>query len=148
MKKVYSLLTVLALISPVIAQKSTMTTTTVEAILAKPASFNKKDVNVSGTVAEFKAKTSQKGNKYTTFKIYGKDPKKTINVYLPEHLNPKLGVKDGMKVLVRGLYQQEKKVGTTVYKNEILAMEKGKPYGVFPMKKGLEVGKMGGRSTQ
>lgn len=87
----------------------------VDALLAKAKDHDKKTVTVTGTVQKFEAKTSRKGNKYTTFELKG--DKQVINVYMRDHLkNP---VKNGDKVSVTGIFRVEKKVGDRTFKNEV-----------------------------
>lgn len=97
---------------------------TVEALLKNAQTHDGKTVTVIGTVAEYKEKTSKKGNPYVTFKLKG--AKETASVYLQGRL--KKACKDGDTVVVEGKFSKEKKVGEATYKNEIDATAaKGAP---------------------
>ncbi len=97
-------------------------------LLKDPKAYDGKTISVTGAVAEFKQKTSRKGNKYFTFQMKTGD-KQILNVYsqgeAPE------GTKDGAKVVVVGVFRQEKKVLDFTVKNEIDATKvEGKENGV------------------
>lgn len=87
----------------------------VDTLLAKVASYDGKTVTVTGKVAEFEAKTSKKGNKYTIFKLNG--VKGTINIYFQTHVVK--APKNGDSVEITGVYKKERKVGSNTYKNEL-----------------------------
>ncbi len=93
------------------------TSLTVEGLLKDAKKFDKKSITVTGKVAKFEAKTSKKGNKYTVFQLQGKTDKAMIHVFIKGALAKP--VKNGDMVAVTGTWQVEKKMGTTVYKNEI-----------------------------
>lgn len=99
----------------------------VSEILKDPASFDGKSVAVKGKIEDFRARTSQAGNDYTTFDLV--DGKQKLPVFLANKLeNPP---KDGDKVTVTGRFAKEKKVGTLTFKNEIDASVKlDKQFGV------------------
>ena len=107
----------------------------VDALLKDSKKFDKKVVTVTGSVQKFEAKTSKRGNKYTVFKLKGSTAKSIINVYLKGHLTKP--VKNGDSVSVTGKWQVEKKMGTTVFKNEIDAStsKPGAPQQVKLLKK-------------
>lgn len=90
---------------------------------------HEKPVAVTGKVADFEARTSRRGNKYTVFKL--SENKQTVNVWLRGHLEPKAAPKDGDRATVTGIYRKEKKVGQMTFSNEVDASaKKGQPYGV------------------
>jgi hypothetical protein len=100
--------------------------------LAKdPKTYDGKTVETTGTVAEFKQRTSRAGNKYFTFQL--KAGEKTVNVYSRGEAGSEL--KDGVKAKVVGVFRQEKKVQDFVVKNEIDASKvKDKENGVHVLK--------------
>lgn len=104
---------------------------TVAELLKDPAKFDKKEVQVTGTMSEFKQKTSKIGNKYFTLKL--KDGNKWVSVYSRgelEHVP-----KDGTKIQVSGVFRAETKVGENTFKNEIdCSVKEGKKYGVAEVK--------------
>lgn len=100
---------------------------TVDAVMKDPKKHNAKDIVVRGRVSDFNERTSQRGTKYTTFKLRG--DKQTLSVYVREHLAKK--PKNGDVVEVNGVFRETKNVGQRVFKNEIEATKKeGKKYGV------------------
>lgn len=107
----------------------------VDELVSKRDELNEKVVSVTAEIKDFSAKTSQKGNKYTIFKLIGK--KETISVWLGGHLDkitPPPVNGDTLKVV--GIFEKEKKVGTRTYLNEIDAStRKDKPYGVTVIKR-------------
>lgn len=111
------------------------TIVSVDELVSKREELNEKVVQVTAEIKDFSAKTSQKGNKYTIFKLIGK--KETISVWLGGHLDkitPPPAEGDTLKVV--GIFDKEKKVGTRTYSNEIDAStRKDKPYGVTVVKR-------------
>jgi cytochrome c-type biogenesis protein CcmE len=97
-------------------------------LLKDPKAYDGKTISVTGAVAEFKQKTSRKGNKYFTFTMKGEE-KQVLNVY--SQGEAETGIKDGSKVVVTGVFRQEKKVLDFTVKNEIDASKvEGKENGV------------------
>ncbi len=92
--------------------------TTVAAILKEPDKFHRKRVQVEGKVDDLKKKTSRAGNDYTTFKLESDD--KHLNVFSYGHLN----IEEDDTVIVVGVFYKEKRVGRSVFKNEIDASPK------------------------
>ncbi|MDW8105843.1 MAG: hypothetical protein RMK45_00020 [Armatimonadota bacterium] len=103
------------------AQRRTEATpikTSVAAILKDPDKFHRKLVQVEGTVSDLKKKVSRAGNEYTTFKLNSEG--KQLAVFSYGHLN----IQDEDKVIVIGKFYKEKRVGRSVFKNEIDASPK------------------------
>lgn len=111
------------------------TVVSVDELVSKRDSLNEKVVSVTAAIKDFAARTSQKGNKYTVFKLEGK--KETVTVWLGGHLDKIVPApKDGDTLTVVGIFEKEKKVGTRTYLNEIDAStRKDKPYGVTVVKR-------------
>lgn len=105
-------LTSLVLLFPVLALAGP---TTPVAVLKDRVKLDGKTVQVRGVVADFKAKTSKKGNKYFTFDLV--EGKKSVAVYGRGEL-PK-APRAGDKVLVSGRFRKEKKLGDKTFINEI-----------------------------
>lgn len=100
-------------------------------ILKDPKKYDSKEVEVTGTVKDFKQRTSKIGNKYYTLKL--KDADKELSVYGRGTLEP--APKEGGKVQVSGLFRAENKVGDNVFKNEIdCSAKEGKKFGVKEIK--------------
>lgn len=85
--------------------------------LNKVDSYDHKVVTVIGKTANFKAKTSKKGNAYFTFQILGQTKDEKVYVFSQGKMEKEL--KDGTKVEVTGKFEKERKVGTSTFKNEI-----------------------------
>lgn len=99
----------------------------VDQLLRDSKKHDKKEVTVRGRVEQFRERTSQRGNKYTTFQLKGE--RQTVNVYLRDHLSK--DPKNGTLVEVKGIFQLAKRVGDRVFKNEVDASKKeGKRFGV------------------
>lgn len=93
--------------------------TTVAAILKEPERYDKKWVQVEGTVAKLKFKTAKSGREYTVFELEDKDQSLTVFSY--EHL----GIKEGDKVAVTGKYYVQRQIRNMTFKNEIDASPRG-----------------------
>ena len=85
-------------------------------ILASPSSFDGQHLTVNGTVQQLSAKTSRRGNDYTTFDLCDAS---CIHVYSYGH--PKIA--NGQTLTVNGRFFADKKVGTLDFKNELDADE-------------------------
>jgi RecG-like helicase len=104
-------------------------TVSIPELLIARDKHHEKPVTVSGKVADFEARTSRRGNKYTVFKL--SENKQTVNVWLRGHLEAKDAPKNGDRAAVTGIYRKEKKVGQMTFNNEVDATaKKGQPYGV------------------
>jgi hypothetical protein len=84
-------------------------------LVARPDTYDQKQVKTSGKVVRFQQRTSHKGNPYFEFRLSERD--KQVNVYGRGTLESPL--KDGVMAQVVGIYRIENKVGGEVYKNEI-----------------------------
>lgn len=105
-------------------------------LLKDAKKYDGKAVVVRGMVAEFEARTSKRGTKYTVFKL--KDGKDTASVYLKTHLAKPPANQDPVEV--SGIFRVEKKVGPQTFTNEIDATPvKDKPYGVKLLPKGTKI---------
>jgi cytochrome c-type biogenesis protein CcmE len=87
----------------------------VSALLKDADKYDGKAITLTGTVADFKQKTSKRGNDYFTFKL--KDKSEVVNIYGQGKLEK--APKDGDKVEVTGRYAKEKKQGDVTFKNEL-----------------------------
>jgi cytochrome c-type biogenesis protein CcmE len=88
----------------------------VDALIKDADKHNEKRVTATGTVENFRARTSRAGNKYATFRLKGKDA--FANVYYRGEL--KTPPKNGDRVEVTGVFRKEKKVNESfTVKNEI-----------------------------
>jgi hypothetical protein len=72
-------------------------------------------VSVSGTVTEYQERVSRRGNPYTVFKL--QDGGQSVSIYS----RSTLGLANGTKVNVEGLFWKVKKVGQYTFYNEINA---------------------------
>jgi len=81
-------------------------------ILAAPASFDGKHLTVNGNVQQLSAKTSRRGNAYTTFDLCDAS---CIHVYSYGH--PKIA--NGQTLTVNGTFFADKHVGNADFKNEL-----------------------------
>lgn len=70
----------------------------IDAIIASPATFDGKHVDVTGTIANYKEKTSKAGNDYTLFDLC---QTKCVGIY--EHGHP-TGLKDGGTTTIHGTF--------------------------------------------
>lgn len=121
----------LAIASTAFAQKATLKVMSVEDLLKASKSFDKKEVQVRGTIDKIDLKTSKKGNKYATIVLVGKDPKKSVKLYMRAHPDAKLKLAKGKVITARGMYSLEKKLGDSVFKNEIdCSKVEGKKFGI------------------
>jgi hypothetical protein len=91
------------------------TRTTVRALLGEPKKWDGKLVEVEGTVEEYEQRTSKAGHEYSKFRLAMPDVKERAAVFSFNHL----GLANGKKAKVRGLFQETKKVGEATFKNEI-----------------------------
>ncbi|MBL8049484.1 MAG: hypothetical protein JNJ45_12465 [Chthonomonas sp.] len=104
---------------------------TVDDLLKAAKTYDQKEVKVSGKIDRLDLKTSKKGNKYTTLSLVGKDPKKFVKVYMKGHPDAKLKLAKGKMITAFGKYAVEKKLGDSIFKNEIDASKvDGKKYGI------------------
>jgi cytochrome c-type biogenesis protein CcmE len=105
-------------------------------LVKEPKTYDGKTITVTGVVADFKQKTSRIGNKYFTFKLAKSEKEKDkdiVNVYSQGEAGE--GVKDGAKVVVTGVFREEKKLKDFSVKNEIDATKvKDKENGVKVLK--------------
>lgn len=108
-------LSLIALAIPVIAFAQTVITS--DDLIKDAAKHDTKVVTVKGTVAEFKQKTSRRGNPYYTFILKTKVKDTPVNVYGRGTLEPAL--KDGSKVEITGTFRKEKEVSGFKVKNEV-----------------------------
>jgi hypothetical protein len=100
-------------------------------LLKDAKKLDQKEVEVKGSLREFKQRTSKIGNKYFTFRL--KDGDQSVNVFSRGALETP--PKDGAKVTVVGIYRAENKVGDNVFKNEIdCSPKEGKKFGVKELK--------------
>jgi cytochrome c-type biogenesis protein CcmE len=90
-------------------------------LLAKPDTYNAKEVKTAGKVEAFQQKTSKAGNDYFVFKLAEKDKK--VNVYGRGKLEN--APKNGQNAEITGIFRKEKKFGDQVFKNEIEVTTKG-----------------------
>ncbi len=86
----------------------------IDNIASNNAVFDGKSVTVTGTVSDVKAKTSKRGNDYTTFDICAT---KCIGVYVHGHPT----VANGTTVTVTGDYTASKSMGSFTITNQISA---------------------------
>ncbi len=84
-------------------------------LLEKAESYHEKAVKTAGRVEAFQQRVSKKGNAYFVFKLTEKES--TVNVFGIGTLEKV--PKKGDLVEVTGTFRNQKKVGDTVYKNEI-----------------------------
>ncbi|MDQ2991436.1 MAG: hypothetical protein M3R30_01275 [Candidatus Eremiobacteraeota bacterium] len=96
------------LTAPVLAADS------VDAIIANPSAFDGKSVQVHGTVADVRQKTSRKGNDYTLFDVC---ETKCVHIYA----HGKVGVTNGAVVTVTGTFTALKHMGDFDITNQIQA---------------------------
>jgi cytochrome c-type biogenesis protein CcmE len=90
-------------------------------VLAKPASYDQKQIRIPGKVSAFQQRTSKSGNKYFVFKLEDKDKK--LSVYGRGELMP--APKNGSRVEVEGKFRRQNKVGNQIFKDEIETNPKG-----------------------
>jgi hypothetical protein len=93
----------------------------ISALLANPTSFDSQHLSVAGTIAKLTAKTSRRGNDYTTFDVC--DGTSCVHVYSYGH--PKLT--NGQTLTVSGKFFADKHVGNVDFKNELDADEGSLP---------------------
>ena len=87
--------------------------TSIDAIVAAPATFDGTHVVVTGTVKNYKEKTSKAGNDYTTFDLC-----QTQCVGIYEHGHP-AGVTEGSTQTIAGFYHADRKMRGFDIKNQI-----------------------------
>jgi len=87
----------------------------VEALLQNPERYDGKTVIVEGEITSYQEKVSRRGNPYTTFRL--EDNGFSVAVFARDHL----GLKDGLRVRVSGVFQKVKQVGRYTFYNEISA---------------------------
>jgi cytochrome c-type biogenesis protein CcmE len=92
------------------------TPTKIADILANPTSFDGQHLSVAGTVAQLAAKTSRRGNDYTTFDLCD-----TTCIHVYSYGHPKLA--NGQALTVTGKFFADKHVGSADFKNELDADE-------------------------
>ncbi len=100
------------LTAPVLAADS------IDAIIANPSAFDGKAVQVHGTVADVKQKTSRKGNDYTLFDVC---ETKCVHIYA----HGKVGVTDGAIVTITGTFTAVKHMDNFDITNQIEANDGG-----------------------
>jgi hypothetical protein len=77
--------------------------------------YDRQLVRVSGTVTKYQERVSRRGNPYTVFKL--QDGGQSVSVYS----RSTLGLANGMKVNIEGIFWKVKKVGRYTFYNEINA---------------------------
>jgi hypothetical protein len=82
-------------------------------ILSNPEKYDGKYVQVTGKCANIHYKVSKKGNSYTVFELV--DSGGSIKVFSFNHI----GISEGDRVMVNGIYQRVKRVGPYTFYNEI-----------------------------
>ncbi len=87
----------------------------VAALLQNPERYDGKTVIVEGQITSYQEKFSRRGNPYTTFRL--EDNGFSVAVFAWGHL----GLKDGVRVRVSGVFQRVKQVGRYTFYNEISA---------------------------
>jgi hypothetical protein len=85
----------------------------VAALLQNPERYDGK--TVIGEITSYQEKFSRRGNPYTTFRL--EDNGFSVAVFARGHL----GLKDGLRVQVSGVFQRVKQVGRYTFYNEISA---------------------------
>jgi hypothetical protein len=87
----------------------------VAALLQNPKRCDGKTVIVEGKIISYQEKFSRRGNPYTTFRL--EDNGFSVAVFAWGHI----GLKDGLRVRVSGVFQRVKRVGRYTFYNEISA---------------------------
>lgn len=132
MKKLLSFSLVLMAALSLAASLAEVEKITLDALKKDQDKYNEKVVEVTGFVASFQQKTSQRGNKYFKFilrSVKGSSESAAANIYGQNE--PTIELKDGLKVTVTGTYRKEKVIGDFTYKNEIdCTVKKDKPFGI------------------
>ena len=85
----------------------------VKDLLAQPDKWHGQPVVVSGIVSRLDARTSQRGNTYSTFVL--SDGRASVNVFsygVPQ-------IKDTSRVQVEGTYLKVKRVGKYTFQNQV-----------------------------
>jgi hypothetical protein len=121
MRALTTLMTIALLCVGILAQQKPAPTpikTTVAALIQNPDKFHRKMVQVEGEVDDLKKKTSRIGNPYTTFKLDSGG--KQVVVFSYGHLN----IREDDAVVVVGKFYKERRVGRSIFKNEIDASQK------------------------
>ncbi len=94
------------------------TETTVEEILANPASYDGKEVSVSGTVSTPRFKASRHEKPYMTFPLLGESGGR-VNVLVWEPMK----LKKGEKIKVTGTYRKAMEMGKYTFRDMIEASQ-------------------------
>jgi len=84
-------------------------------LLQNPERYDGKTVIVEGKIISYQERFSRRGNPYTTFRL--EDNGFSVAVFAWGHL----GLKDGLRVRVSGVFQKVKQVGRYTFYNEINA---------------------------
>jgi len=84
-------------------------------LLQNPERYDGKTVIVEGKIISYQERFSRRGNPYTTFRL--EDNGFSVAVFAWGHL----GLKDGLRVRVSGVFQRVKRVGRYTFYNEISA---------------------------
>lgn len=117
--KLSSILVAAAMLAiPAVAVVPAAAADSIDAIAAAPATYDGNSVDVTGTAKNVRARTSKKGNDYTTFQVC---QTQCLNVY--SHGHP--AVSDGATVRVQGSFVADKSMGSFDIKNEIDANDDG-----------------------
>ena len=98
-------------ISPLLAQEAA----TVTAVAQHPDQYDKKTINVTGTIADYRERVSARGNEYTTFRL--QDRGASISVFAWKHP----GLRNRQRVRVIGVFTRLKRVSKYEFHNEIEA---------------------------
>jgi hypothetical protein len=106
---------IVGLLLPAALVLAAPTKTSVATLVEKGKDHDGKEIVATGSVKDFKQKTSRIGNKYFTFKLV--DGKAEANVYGRGTLEG--GLQPNAKVEVAGKFRMLKKVGNFEVKNEI-----------------------------
>jgi hypothetical protein len=96
---------------PLIAQSKVSVTD----LMTNIDKYDRQLVSVSGTVTDYQERVSRRGNPYTVFKL--QDGGQSVSIYSRSNL----GLSNGMKVNVEGIFWKAKKVGQYTFYNEINA---------------------------
>ncbi len=86
-------------------------------LLQNPERYDGKTVIVEGKITSYQERLSRRGNPYTTFRL--EDNGFSVAVFAWGYL----GLKDGSRVRVSGVFQRVKRVGRYTFYNEISADE-------------------------
>lgn len=93
-------------------------------LVHNPGRYDKQIVSVTGTIAEYRERVSERGNPYTTFRL--RDAAAEVAVFVWKHQ----GLGNGLRVRVVGTFSMVRRLGGYIFYNEIeaqsLAILKGR----------------------